>query len=36
MSYLRECREVSEICPFANPGVFMLKVVETAGVEVLL
>lgn len=36
MPYLSECREVSEICMFTIPGVFMLKVTVTAGVETFL
>lgn len=36
MPYLRERREVSEICMFTIPGIFMLKVTVTAGVEAFL
>ncbi len=36
MPYLSECREVSEICMFTIPGVFVLKVAVTAGVETFL
>ncbi len=34
--YLSECWEVLEICMFTIPGVFMLKVSVTAGVETFL